>query len=402
MSNNNLFMVLSGDSGSSKVSSLFGESEPASSSISQLFDSSKRAATLIPVIGKQTNNTVPLTRLQVLKCFSVVPTCSLFEKKAKELFVYSETSILPEAILRPDMKIELSIPPSMISPIKKERRKERPTPSKENRMHRKPNEIIQVKANDNGRSAVGQSISALFQNQNQTNEAHLDRKADEEGLEDEVIKYEPLHVSVSDIFKENNAKTEEEQQKAIVVEKKPELNAFMEYSEHSIKETDKVWYYKDLKGDVQGPFNSVEMNTWYKGGYLFKTLMISLKDKTEFHPLDEIILKGKSKTEPILPKPAVAETKAASPDLPSSSSSSSSNAAKKEAKAPGTQIQLSDLFGENASNRKETASIEAATAATEPAIVHSQRNSLEELLAAKMQGNNGNDKIISKFQTLFQ
>lgn len=85
------------------------------------------------------------------------------------------------------------------------------------------------------------------------------------------------------LFQEEIAKPEK-------IKKPASNNIFLNWDD-SIKEDDKVWYYKDLKGGHQGPFNSFEMNAWHSAGYFFDDLMISFKDKTSYQPLKSIVNK---------------------------------------------------------------------------------------------------------------
>eukprot|EP00826_Nyctotherus_ovalis_P023680 TRINITY_DN1820_c0_g1_i4.p2 TRINITY_DN1820_c0_g1~~TRINITY_DN1820_c0_g1_i4.p2 ORF type:complete len:233 (-),score=58.49 TRINITY_DN1820_c0_g1_i4:94-792(-) len=61
------------------------------------------------------------------------------------------------------------------------------------------------------------------------------------------------------------------------------------HSSLTIKETDKVWYYRDTQNAVQGPFNSVEMNTWHKAGYFPANLLLKCGKYSPFTPLADFL-----------------------------------------------------------------------------------------------------------------
>ena len=51
------------------------------------------------------------------------------------------------------------------------------------------------------------------------------------------------------------------------------------------KSFEKIWFYKDLIGRVQGPFSSVEMFNWTAAGYFTSQLMVAKGDKSHFFAL---------------------------------------------------------------------------------------------------------------------
>lgn len=51
------------------------------------------------------------------------------------------------------------------------------------------------------------------------------------------------------------------------------------------KSFEKIWFYKDLIGRVQGPFSSVEMFNWTAAGYFTSHLMVAKGDKLNFFAL---------------------------------------------------------------------------------------------------------------------
>lgn len=61
------------------------------------------------------------------------------------------------------------------------------------------------------------------------------------------------------------------------------------HSSLTIKETDRVWYYRDTQNAVQGPFNSVEMNTWHKAGYFPANLLLKCGKYSPFTPLADFL-----------------------------------------------------------------------------------------------------------------
>jgi PERQ amino acid-rich with GYF domain-containing protein len=57
----------------------------------------------------------------------------------------------------------------------------------------------------------------------------------------------------------------------------------------SSKAYEKVWFYKDPQGEVQGPFDSVEMFNWYAAGYFHEDLQVSYTSKLQFMALSYFI-----------------------------------------------------------------------------------------------------------------
>jgi hypothetical protein len=57
----------------------------------------------------------------------------------------------------------------------------------------------------------------------------------------------------------------------------------------SSKAYEKVWFYKDPQGEVQGPFNSVEMFNWYAAEYFNEDLEVSYTSKLQFMALSFFI-----------------------------------------------------------------------------------------------------------------
>lgn len=61
------------------------------------------------------------------------------------------------------------------------------------------------------------------------------------------------------------------------------------HSSLRIKETDKIWFYMDLQGQLQGPFTSIEMYMWNKGGYFPGELMVRCGEILQFTQLSEFL-----------------------------------------------------------------------------------------------------------------
>ena len=61
------------------------------------------------------------------------------------------------------------------------------------------------------------------------------------------------------------------------------------HSSFNIKETDKAWYYCDTQNLIQGPFNSIEMYTWYRGGYFPLNLPVRCGKYSPFVPLADLL-----------------------------------------------------------------------------------------------------------------
>jgi hypothetical protein len=55
------------------------------------------------------------------------------------------------------------------------------------------------------------------------------------------------------------------------------------------KAYERVWYYRDPQGEVQGAFDSVEMFNWYAAGYFTDDLHVSYASRLQFVPLSFFI-----------------------------------------------------------------------------------------------------------------
>ena len=51
--------------------------------------------------------------------------------------------------------------------------------------------------------------------------------------------------------------------------------------------SEKVWWYKDPKGNVQGPFASNDMRKWYRGNFFSEALPIRFRSDGKFLPLGQ-------------------------------------------------------------------------------------------------------------------
>eukprot|EP00359_Climacostomum_virens_P009168 CAMPEP_0204916916 /NCGR_PEP_ID=MMETSP1397-20131031/14623_1 /ASSEMBLY_ACC=CAM_ASM_000891 /TAXON_ID=49980 /ORGANISM="Climacostomum Climacostomum virens, Strain Stock W-24" /LENGTH=345 /DNA_ID=CAMNT_0052089597 /DNA_START=138 /DNA_END=1175 /DNA_ORIENTATION=+ len=69
------------------------------------------------------------------------------------------------------------------------------------------------------------------------------------------------------------------------------------------KAYDKVWYYRDPQGDVQGAFDSVEMFNWYAAGYFTDELHVSYASRLQFVPLSYFINEQKQLLSNLLSQP---------------------------------------------------------------------------------------------------
>lgn len=81
----------------------------------------------------------------------------------------------------------------------------------------------------------------------------------------------------------------------------------------------KEWYYKDPKGNTQGPFQSSQMLDWYNRHYFPEHLPLKRSLDTHFEPLSIWMLRcdGRCPFEPTKPKVAVAAPGLSSPPAPS-------------------------------------------------------------------------------------
>ncbi|OMJ79430.1 hypothetical protein SteCoe_20531 [Stentor coeruleus] len=59
---------------------------------------------------------------------------------------------------------------------------------------------------------------------------------------------------------------------------------------------EKVWYYKDPQGNVQGPFTTLDMFNWSAAGYFSSNLQIAHSSPTHFFSLQMYILQEKYKS----------------------------------------------------------------------------------------------------------
>lgn len=69
------------------------------------------------------------------------------------------------------------------------------------------------------------------------------------------------------------------------------------------KAYDKVWYYRDPQGEVQGAFDSIEMFNWCAAGYFTEDLSISYASRLQFVPLSYFINEQKQLLSNLLSQP---------------------------------------------------------------------------------------------------
>ncbi|KAF9966923.1 hypothetical protein BGZ70_000723 [Mortierella alpina] len=60
------------------------------------------------------------------------------------------------------------------------------------------------------------------------------------------------------------------------------------------------WLYRDPSGSVQGPFQSVEMHEWYKGGFFSMDLLVKREQDVNFEPLGSLIRRLANEEKPFL------------------------------------------------------------------------------------------------------
>ncbi|KAF9277141.1 hypothetical protein BGZ68_009509 [Mortierella alpina] len=60
------------------------------------------------------------------------------------------------------------------------------------------------------------------------------------------------------------------------------------------------WLYRDPSGSVQGPFQSVEMHEWYKGGFFSMDLLVKREQDANFEPLGSLIRRLGNEEKPFL------------------------------------------------------------------------------------------------------
>ncbi|CAO3572143.1 unnamed protein product [Mortierella alpina] len=60
------------------------------------------------------------------------------------------------------------------------------------------------------------------------------------------------------------------------------------------------WLYRDPSGSVQGPFQSMEMHEWYKGGFFSMDLLVKREQDVNFEPLGSLIRRLANEEKPFL------------------------------------------------------------------------------------------------------
>ncbi len=51
-----------------------------------------------------------------------------------------------------------------------------------------------------------------------------------------------------------------------------------------------TWYYKDLSGNIHGPYSTLEMYTWFAGGFFPFDLLICKNTKTDFNQFRQLTI----------------------------------------------------------------------------------------------------------------
>jgi hypothetical protein len=65
---------------------------------------------------------------------------------------------------------------------------------------------------------------------------------------------------------------------------------------------DLLWLYKDPQGDIQGPFNDLQMTEWFEAGYFSQSLLVKRAYQDKFVPLGTLMDKDKT-TSPFYTSP---------------------------------------------------------------------------------------------------
>eukprot|EP01022_Parablepharisma_sp_SALTPOND_P001226 TRINITY_DN105887_c2_g1_i1.p1 TRINITY_DN105887_c2_g1~~TRINITY_DN105887_c2_g1_i1.p1 ORF type:complete len:675 (-),score=35.28 TRINITY_DN105887_c2_g1_i1:63-1925(-) len=104
------------------------------------------------------------------------------------------------------------------------------------------------------------------------------------------VTYNNHHINPAAIFR---AKSPEELQPVRVENKNPFCHSSL-----NIKESDRVWYYKDIQNCIQGPFTSIEMYVWYKAGYFPHNLPLRCGEYAGFILLTDFLESVKPRPRP--------------------------------------------------------------------------------------------------------
>jgi hypothetical protein len=272
-----------------------------------------------------------IPRAEILKLFIVKADEGKILNDVKTE-VFSTTSIKPEAILHPSLKLELFKPLTRIEYTKdqyknsniksidllfKKSRKEQvrylpmeelfklEVPAKGNTndlFNKNVNEDIETRHSiedlfEKDMNIVESKISDLFKRDNKEIEVSpIDNLFEKETS----VKHRPDFTperpqtllkprsAINKLFDttagdENKGNTKIAQ----LFNKEEELNPFAEYA--GADKSEKVWCYKDLKGNEQGPFSSLEMKQWNNLNYLHSNLQIKLIGEDSYKPLSSIV-----------------------------------------------------------------------------------------------------------------
>ncbi len=209
-----------------------------------------------------------LTRAQILSLFSVQSDTDLIQEEAREADVFTDESLLPLTLSPESPQDQVLFGHRKLS-RDKHREKFRRHGSQQEEDSENVNENIAILFGRPGAEHKGSVGSS-------TESAKRDLRIPGADIHD---LFSPAAVPSKAVA------VVPEPEKKLVDEKH---NPFADWGKEA-KEEDKVWYYKDLRGDIQGPFSAAEMNVWHKAGYFAKTLPVSCKDKVVFVSLETVV-----------------------------------------------------------------------------------------------------------------
>lgn len=252
---------------------------------------------------QQTDNV--LTRAIICACYKKQPCENLLSSfTLQKSQIYSEDSIIPEFMKDFSLPMKNSL---HISPREFKKNSNpswyadaKPNASKlcEFSLEKLANlEEEKIKYNQNGLAFKKVDISSLFEGNNiellplpinvidlSTLEAKLitnsvmweNRKADDCKEKESITEFENIQKKIKSEYETSFLD-------------KPSENIFSFATDDTIPEDTKAWYYKDLQGNVHGPFSSFEMNMWFNAGYFPDDLLIRFGDDKEFITLIELL-----------------------------------------------------------------------------------------------------------------
>jgi len=252
-----------------------------------------------------------ILRAEILKLFAIMPDEGRILSDVKTE-VFSTTSIIPEAILHPDLRPQFFRPSTHIDLSFKNSRKEQVKylPMKElfkaevrvpergnindlfNNTEIRHNIEDLFNKDDN---TIEKKISDLFK-KNENEVSPIDGLFEKESSTRRKLDFTPERPQAllkqrseikqlfdSTVIDINQGNTKINQ----LFDNNKEINPFSEYA--GVNKNEKVWYYKDLKGKEQGPFSSLEMNQWNNANYLHNDLLIRLIWEDTYKPLSSIL-----------------------------------------------------------------------------------------------------------------